>query len=121
MRIVHLAIAATVISAAPLAANTTAMSLATFLSKAEKLEKKGPLALFSGDLKILKREVNGAADSYKAQIKAAKRTAHSCPPKGGSMDSDELLAHFRSYPAVARAKTTVKVGFFDLMKKKYPC
>lgn len=119
------ALAALLISfAAPAAAAPGDMTLATFLAKADKLKSRGALALFSSDLKVLKREVTGSAELYRKQLTADKnagREPHSCPPAKGSMNSDELLAHFRSYPEAQRARLTVRTGFFDLMKRRYPC
>lgn len=101
------------------------MSAAEFLARAEKLEKKGMLAAFSGDLKTLKREAKAAGQSYRARIKAdraAGRQPHSCPPEGEqSMSSNELLGHLRSYPEATRKEITMKAAFADLMKKRYPC
>lgn len=126
MRIGLALVLASALVAAPLSAAPGDMDVATFLVKAEKLEKKGVTALFSSDLKVLKREVEASAEAYRAQIKsdrAAGRTAHSCPPAKGAakLGSDELLAHFRSYPAAKRSSMTVRSGFFDMMAKRFPC
>lgn len=111
--------------AAPVAAAPGDMDVATFLTKAEKLEKKGALALLSGDLKLLKREVEAAGNAYSVRYKAdeaAGRAPHSCPPKGKmSLSSDQLMTHLRSYPVARRGSTTIKAAFADLMKKRYPC
>ena len=110
--------------AAPLAAEPGDMSVATFLEKAEKLKKKGPLALMSSDLKLLKGEVTGSASAYRSKLKADKaagRAPHSCPPEAGSLNSDELLKHYQSYPVAKRGSVTVRQGFYDMMKKRYPC
>lgn len=110
--------------AAPVYAKPGDMNLAVFMAKAERLKSKGPLALVSKDFKVVKGEVEGAAATYKAKIKSDKeagRTPHSCPKKGGSMSSDELLAHFETYPKSKRASTSVRTAFYDLMKKKFPC
>jgi hypothetical protein len=100
------------------------MPLQTFLSKGEALNKKGPLALFSGDLKLLKREMQASANQLKAErlaaVKAGKRPAY-CAPNGTPLSSDEILAHFRSIPPAARARMTSKDGFRSLMVKKHPC
>jgi hypothetical protein len=126
MRMVFLVTAISLSVAAPLAAKPGDMTLAQFLPKAEKLQKRGMLAMFSDDLKLVKREVEGASADYRARIEAdrkAGKPAHSCPPpKGkGSMTSKELLAHFRSYPESRWSSVSVRSGFFDLMKKRYPC
>ena len=101
------------------------MSVATFLEKAEKLEKRGVAAMLSSDFNLLKREVEGAGNAYSARHKAdeaAGRPPHSCPPQGKlSLNSKDLMAHFRSYPAARRGSTTIKTAFADLMKKRYPC
>ena len=108
----------------PLHAADGDMSVATFLEKADKLKKKGAFALLSSDMKVLKREATASGAAYRAKLKADKeagRTPHSCPPEKGALNSDELLAHYQSYPASQRSRVTVRQGFFDLMKKRYPC
>jgi hypothetical protein len=114
--------------ALPLAVLLTAaagdMSVATFLAKADALKAKGILALGSPDIEKLKAEMQGATGAYRARIEGDKKAGkppHSCPPPKAKMGSDELLAHFRSYPASARSRTSVRAGFFDMMKKRYPC
>ncbi|VAW03942.1 hypothetical protein MNBD_ALPHA04-413 [hydrothermal vent metagenome] len=116
------------VTAAPflLAATPAAapMSAASFLAKAERLEKKGPLAVFSKDLKLLKRELDTASKQYRSLIDRQKKTGqkpHSCPPEKGSMDSDELIGHVRAIPAKQRAAIPFRSAFLSLMKKKYPC
>ena len=119
-----LAVAALLVSV-PVAAAPGDMSVATFLEKAEKLEKRGVAAMLSSNFNLLKREVEGAGNAYSARYKAdeaAGRQPHSCPPQGKlSLNSKDLMAHFRSYPAARRGSTTIKAAFADLMKKRYPC
>jgi hypothetical protein len=100
------------------------MPLTTFLSKAEALNKKGPLALLSSDLGLLKREMQGSANALKSERTAALkagRTPAYCPPNSTPMSSDEILSHFRSIPPAARSQMTTKDGFRSLMAKKHPC
>ena len=117
---------AAVIAAVPLSAlHAQNMPVSTFLAKAESLKKKGPLALFSGDLKLLKSEVQNSAKAYGADVRAARkagRLTHSCPPAGTklSMNSDELLNEFRAIPPGQR-NMSVKAAFYRMMQKKYPC
>ena len=101
------------------------MPVSQFLAKAEALKKKGPLALFSGDMKVLKGEINESAKAYGTDVRAARKAGkltHSCPPQGTtlSMNSDELLGYFNSIPPAQRGMT-VKAAFYNLMKKKFPC
>lgn len=102
-----------------------AMSVATFLAKADALKAKGIMALGSSDIKLLQQEMQAVGGQYRADIKAARdagKTPHSCPPATPQkMKSDELLAHFRAVPPEKRGSTSVKTAFYDLMKKRYPC
>jgi len=64
-------ILAALAAAAPLTA-ADAMNVAVFLDKAGALEKRGPLALFSSDYKLLKREVQTASEQLRAERLAAQ-------------------------------------------------
>jgi hypothetical protein len=100
------------------------MSVATFLAKADGLKAKGMLALTSPDMGKIQAEMKTVTTGYRAQLqaeRAAGRKPHSCPGPKSKMDSEELMGHFRAIPAAQRAKTSVKTGFYSLMKKKYPC
>lgn len=112
------------LSAAPALAGPGDMSAATFLAKADALRAKGPMALLSGDIKVLKAEGQAAGQAYRARLKAEKaagKTPHSCPPPKSSINSTQLIAHLRTYPAAARPRTTMKMAIADLMAKTYPC
>ncbi len=115
--------AALIMAAAPAAAQS--MPLPTFLAKADSLKKKGPLALFSGDLKTLKREMQESAKLLRAErlaaAKAGKKPAYCPPEKGVAMGAEEILDHLRAIPVAERARMTSKDGFRSFMAKKYPC
>jgi hypothetical protein len=101
------------------------MPVSQFLAKADALKKKGPLALFSGDIKVLKAQIQNSAKAYGADVGAARKAGkltHSCPPAGTSlsMNSDELLAYFNSIPPSQRSMS-VKAAFYGMMQKRYPC
>ena len=114
------AVAAFVLVVMPVAAN--AMSVADFLNKADALKAKGMMAMFSSDIALLKAEVTSAATAYRTDVTAGK-PPRSCPPPKGSvrMDSDELMANFRTIPAPQRATTTVRAAFANYMAKRFPC
>ena len=107
------------------AANAQNMPLNQFLAKATALEKKGPMALFSSDLGRLKKEIENSAKQLRAErlaAKAAGRPQAFCPPeKGGSMNSNEILSHFRSIPPAQRDRMRTRDGMRSLMVRKYPC
>jgi hypothetical protein len=100
------------------------MSAATFLAKADALQKKGAMALFSDDIGKLKAEATAAGAAYRDRIRAdraAGRTPQSCPPHQGTLNSKQLLAHLRTYSPAQRQQITMKVAIADLMAKTYPC
>ena len=112
------------VAATPVTAlQAQAMPLSTFLSKAEALKKKGPLALFSSDIGVLKAEVNNSAKALGAEQKAAQQAGRkpaTCMPKQVSIGTDELLNHFRSIPPAQR-RMSVKAALASFINKKYPC
>lgn len=123
MRKLLIAALAAAVPLTPLLAQS--MSVTEFLAKADALEKKGAMALFSGDVGKLKAEVVNSAKQLRAEqdaARAARRTPTTCIPEQGKakISSTELLAHFRSIPPAQR-NMTVKTAFAGLMRKKYPC
>ena len=101
-----------------------AMTVAVFLEKAEALQKRGMTAMFSSDIGLLKNEIKGAGDALREERLAAQRAgrrAAYCPPERPSLNSNELLAHFRAIPAPQRARTEVKDALRTLLVRKYPC
>lgn len=115
--------AAALLTAAPALATGGDMSVAMFLSKADALKAKGPMALLSPDLKVLKSEGQAAGEAYRARL-VAERTAgkpSSCPPKGAKVTSNDVLSHLRTYPAGARERTSMKTAMADFFIRNYPC
>ena len=123
MRLILLAPLA--IGAAALSAPAQAMNVADFLQRSEALKAKGALALFSGDLKVLKNEVVTAGGQLRAERVAAQkagRTPAYCPPgKGAQLNSDQLLAILRAVPPQDRTRLHVKDALRAHFVRTYPC
>jgi len=101
-----------------------AMNVAAFLQKADALEKKGMMALFSSDYRLLKSEVEAASATLRTERLAAERIHRHgayCPPAQAGLKSDEILAYFRAIPAAQRPRMDVKVALRGLLARKYPC
>jgi hypothetical protein len=116
-------LAAILLAFVPLGA-ANAMDVATFLAKAEALQKKGMLALMSSDYKLLKAEIETQAEVLRAERLAAERARRRpayCPPAKQSLGSDEILAAFRSVPVAQRPRVPVKDALRALLARKYPC
>lgn len=101
-----------------------AMTVATFLRKAEALEARGVMALLSSDMGLLKGEVRGAATALKAENDTARRAGRTpafCAPERVRMSSDELLTFFRQMPPALRQRTEVRDALRAYMGRRYPC
>ena len=119
----HIA-AALLLLAAPLTAlQAQTMPVSTFLAKAEALKKKGPMALFSSDIGLLKKEIQNSAKGLRAEQIAANKAGRkpsSCMPAKAPINSNELLEHFQSIPPAQRSMP-VRSAFASLIRKKFPC
>ena len=118
------ALAASLAAAAAASGPAAAMDVATFLAKADALERQGVMALLSSDYGLLKAEVQGAADRLRAERAAAvkaRRRPPFCPPADVGIDPKELLGHFRAIPAAQRRRTEVQTALRGLIVRKYPC
>jgi hypothetical protein len=109
--------------AAPAFAAPGDMSVATFLAKADALKVKGAMALFSSDYKLLQAEGQAAGKAYRARLvgERAAGKPSSCPPGSAKVNSNELIAHFRTYPAARRGSITLKTAVADYFIKTWPC
>lgn len=115
--------AAAVLAIVPLGA-AQAMDIATFLVKADAVEKKGMLALMSSDYKLLMAEIRTQGTALRAERLAAQgsgRKAAYCPPAKQSLTSKEVLVAFRTIPVAQRSRIQVKDALRALMARKYPC
>jgi hypothetical protein len=101
-----------------------AMDVATFLTKAEALQKKGVMALMSSDYKLLKSEIEAHAVALRAERVAdqrARRKVAFCPPGKVSLTSGEIVTAFRTIPPAQQPRVQVKDALRALMARKYPC
>jgi len=101
-----------------------AMPVSTFLQKAERLEKKGPLALFSGDLKLLTNQIKAdfaALRSERLGTKAAGKPTAWCPPEKVSLTDKDVMAAMRAVSPSARAQTDTRGALRAMLIRRYPC
>lgn len=104
-------------------AATGDMSVATFLAKVDALKAKGPMALFSPDIGMLKNEAYAAGRAYRARLlqeKAAGKPS-SCPPASTKVSQDMWLTHLQSYPLAQRAQISLHRAMADMFIKNFPC
>lgn len=100
-----------------------AMTLAEFLPRANRLQAKGPMAIFSSDLKPVMNEMRTVGRELKAEgerRKAAGLPRRSCPPEGTKLDSKQLLAMLNAVPP-AEQGVSAKDGLLRVMATRFPC
>ena len=116
-------LAGALLALAPVAA--TAMPVSTFLAKADKLQEKGPLAMFSGDLKLLMGQIRTDAAELRAENKTAaaagKPKAYCTAPGGVKMSNRDILSAMQSVPPADRARTSTKDALRAYFALRFPC
>ena len=116
-------LAGAMLALAPFAA--TAMPVSTFLAKADKLQSKGPLAMFSGDLKLLMGQIKTDAAELRAENKAAdaagKPKAYCTAPGGVRMSNRDILSAMQAVPPAQRARTSTKDALRAYFARRFPC
>ncbi|HLL31908.1 MAG TPA: hypothetical protein VK403_13020 [Allosphingosinicella sp.] len=116
-------LAAALLAIVPLGA-AHAMDVATFLARADALEKKGMMALVSSDYKLLQNEIVAQSKVLRAERLAAQRAGRKpayCPPPKQGLGSNEILAAFRTIPAAQRPRVQVRDALRAHLARKYPC
>jgi hypothetical protein len=111
--------------ALPAAVSAQSMNAEVFHQKAVALQKKGPLAVFSGDLKLVMNEGKAAAGKARqvrlAAIKAGQKPRY-CPPEGTrGMASDEYMKGLSAIPATERSKIDMTEATTRILARKFPC
>ena len=116
--------AAAVVLAVASPASAASMSVATFLQKSEALKKKGPLALLSGDLKLLTNQIKGDSVALRSEnqaLAAAKKSKAYCTPEGFRMDEKGIMEAMIAVPAERRASTSTKAALRNYLARRHPC
>lgn len=105
-------------------ASAQRMPVAQFIAKADALKSKGPLALLSSDLGVLKAEIGNSTKELAAEQNTSTKQGRKptfCPPGHKvALGSTELISYLRALPA-AKANMSIKDGLADFLRHKYPC
>lgn len=109
----------------PAAASAQSMNAETFHRKAAALQKKGPLALLSGDLKLVMNEGKASAARAREQrlaaIKAGQKPRYCLPEGTKGINSDEYMKGLAAIPAADRAKIDMTEATNRILARKFPC
>ena len=120
LRRLPLILAATALIAAPASA---AMTVATFLARANALKEQGVGAIMSPDFQVLRGEAKSATTQLKAE-RAARAAAGkppiACIPEGESVGIMTMLDGLGAL-SPAEKKLPLKDGYAKVLTKQYPC
>ena len=109
----------------PAAASAQSMNAEVFHKKASALEKKGAMAIFSGNLKQVMNEGKASAGKARELRLAAIKAVHKpryCPPEGGKgINSDEYMKGLSAIPAAERAQIDMTEATTRILARKFPC
>ncbi len=96
-----------------------------FLDRVNVLKKRGPMALFSGDIGRLKKEANAAgksiADDRIARAKVGRPPLYCSASPRAELGQNEFLSGLEMIPAAERARLPLKDAMLRILARKYPC
>ena len=109
----------------PTPASAQSMDAETFFQKARALQRKGMMAVFSRDVKLLVKEATAAGETARAQRLAALKMGGKpryCPPPGSQrMGSDEFMERLGAMSRVDRLKIDMTEAMIRIQIVKFPC
>ena len=109
----------------PAMASAQSMNAETFFQKANALQRKGMMALFSSDVKKLMKEAKTAGETARAQRLAALKAEQKpryCPPAGSQrMGSDEFMQRLGALPRTDRMRIDMTEAMIRILTVKFPC
>ena len=109
----------------PAVASAQSMNAQVFHQRATALEKKGMLALFSGDLKALMKEGKAAGAKARQQrlaAVAAGQRPRFCPPdQPVSITSNEFMSRLSAIPQAERSRIDMTEATIRILAVKFPC
>lgn len=107
------------------ATSASAMPVATFLDKVDKLAKEGALGAMTSDASLVKKELTDDAAALRserlASTQAGKTPAYCLNAQSAPPSVDEIIAGLKQVPAAERDKTEVKDALRAYMAKRFPC
>ena len=120
MKFLHIAAVLT----AAVSTGAAAMPVDAFLAKADALQAKGMMAMFSGDLKVLTAVIQSDAAALRTEREAAtaaRRTPSYCPPGPIKLGSNEIFQAMRAVPAADRPHTDTRDVLRSYLSRRFPC
>ena len=118
-------IVAAVAASVPAMASAQSMSAESFFQKADALQRKGMMAMFSSDVKKLMKEAKAAGETARAQRLAAAKANQKpryCPPAGSQrLGSDDFMQRLGATPRGDRLRIDMTEAMIRVLAGKFPC
>ena len=102
---------------------SAAMTVGTFVTRANALRANPLTALTSPDFALLRAEARTATQQLKAERdarKAAGKSPIACVPEGESIGITQMLDGLAALPP-AQQKLPLKDGYAKVLAQRYPC
>ena len=111
------------LAVAPAAAAPGDVNAQAFYAKAMSIKAKGAMALFSGDVKPMKSQMEDAAARVRAENLAAKARGMPlyCPPTGLKGGAGFVIETLGTVPESRRRQLTLVQAWLEAMIGRYPC
>ena len=101
------------------------MNAETFFQKAAALQRKGMMAMFSSDVKLLMKVAKTSGETARAQRLAALKARlkpRYCPPSGAQrISSDEFMERLGALSRADRQRIDMTEAMIRILAVKFPC
>lgn len=109
----------------PAAASAQSMNAETFFQKATGLQRKGVMAIFSKEVKVMMNEGKAAGEAARRQRLATLKAGHKpryCPPETPQKwGSDEFMTRLGAIPRGDRQQIDTTEAMIRILARKFPC
>ena len=109
----------------PTMSSAQSMNAEVFYQKAAGLERKGMMAIFSKDVKVMMNEGKAAGEAARRQRLATLRAGHKpryCPPEGPQkLGSDEFMTRLGAIALGDRQRIDMTEAMIRILSVKFPC
>lgn len=109
----------------PAMASAESMNAETFFQKAAALQRKGMMAMFSSDVKLLMKVAKTSGETARAQRLATQKAGRKpryCPPPGSQrLTSDDFMQRLGAIPRAERQGIDMTEAMIRVLAVKFPC
>lgn len=123
MRLIQFTALAALAVAAPASAAPGDVNAQAFFARAMALKAKGAMALFSGDIKPMKTQMQDAGTRVRAENIAARKRGVPlyCPPAKAKGDAKFVIDGLAAIPEAHRKQLTLTQAWREVLIAKFPC